>query len=89
MKAGAGSGRLQRVRIHLAHYGDNQGFVGRTHDPVAARVQEIHEARPGGAGWKLFVEHLIDLLQARIGSVRAVLAARGGAQKEKKDKSQR
>jgi hypothetical protein len=66
---------LERVGVDVAYEGYESDFVGRILDRVAARLEEMIDAREGSARRKLLVEQFVDLLQALIGSVSVSSAA--------------
>src|SRR5580658_5019234 len=71
----ARGGGLERVGVDVAHEGYERIFVGGILDDVAAGLEEVVDTRQGRARRKLLVEHLVDLSQARVGSVSASSAA--------------
>src|SRR5580658_7219836 len=71
----ARGGGLERVGVDVAHEGYERVFVGRILDDVAAGPEEVVDAGQRRARRKLLVEHLVDLLQARVGSVKVSSAA--------------
>jgi hypothetical protein len=83
MERDARCGGLERVRVDMAHHGDERILVGRVLDDVAPRLEEVVHTRHRCAWRKLRVEHLVDLLQTRVGSVGVALASRGREQRKK------
>jgi len=75
MKGDAGGGGLKGVRIDMMNDGNDSpgivsGFQGKT---LGTQIKGY--ARLAGTGGKLGVQHLVDLPQARVGSVPALLAS--------------
>ena len=87
MKSYAGRGRLEGVRVHMVDDGHEYLRVAGILQREGLRVEEEDHARLRSALRQLRVEHLIDLPQMGIGSVRAGIATRKRQYQKKADQA--
>ena len=77
MECDAGGGGNERFCIYMADDGYQGGLVGGILELVAARAEEVLYTRTRSPLRKLGVEHFIDFLEARVGSVGVALTSGG------------
>jgi hypothetical protein len=75
MKYHPGRGRLERIRINLAHDRDDRANITGTLNLVSARIQEKSYPVSGGSFGQMGVQHRVNFAQFRVKGVGMAIAS--------------